>query len=94
MNSLLPPLHTGRKRSEPITVPAQAPGEFAAEVRHYYSARKNDLMAEFAKFTEVVRVYLVTQHEGSKVDTWLVRSRSDYERLILELPYVVATRII
>jgi ferredoxin len=85
---LLLPRCTRRKPSEPTAVLAEAPAHFAAEVQHYYSDRRNDLMSEFDKFGDAVRTYLVKQHEESKVDAWLARSRSEYERLITELPYV------
>jgi hypothetical protein len=85
---LLLPRCVRRKPSEPTAVPAEAPAQFAAEVRHYYSDRKNDLMGDFDKFADAVRTCLITQHEESKVDAWLVHSRSEYERLVLELPYV------
>lgn len=86
-SSLLPGCFD-KRISEPNVNPSEDYDLFAKQIRQYHADQENKLMDDFDMVSSWVKEYLIIRYEASKVDTWLARSRSQYKRLIPELPYV------
>ncbi len=77
-----------KKAHEPNVLPSENHELFSNQVRQYYADREKELMNDFDMFADLVKEFLTTRYEASRVDKWLSQSRLLYKRLIPELPYI------
>jgi hypothetical protein len=61
---------------------------YSAAGKHYYIARKADILMQFDSHAEAWRPFLINRHGDEFTNTVLIETRQQYEALVPEIPYI------